>query len=566
MKRNLLAGSLLVLGLSACAPTSVEPAEDDQEEITSESSFEAQAGEILAAAYADDGPGVAAIITKNNETLFIGAQGMANIDAGQSIDDTTVFRLASITKQFSAATLLLLAEEGLVDLDAPLSTYVPHYPEPGASVAVRRLLNHTSGIPSYTGIPGWMVETNTATAYTTEEMIALFSDLPMDFEPGDRFAYNNSGYVLVGAVIEAVTGEAWADVVKSRIAEPLGLEVLQSGLEESTVARMANGYTGAENPTSAQRIHMSVPHAAGALISDVQDLADWANALHDGDVLSAESYAMMIAPTILSDGSDIDYGYGIGTSEIYGAPTIGHNGGIFGFSTDSVYLPSKDIFVGVLGNSDSFSVSPGTTAIRLAALAAGTPAPHLEQQQTELPSLESVFGIYASDEVTRTFFERDDKLFTYRQNGIEAEVFSAGENKFFYGPNSLTWFEMNVETDPVEMIFYSGATLEPDTLSRIGPVPAVVSVSAETLEPYLGDYALDIGPVAKIAAAEDGLDQGITIQVTGQPAFLLEPINETEFEVRSVGALIRFVTHDDGTVSLELEQGGGKFTGTRIGD
>lgn len=566
MKHRLLAGAIITFALAACAPAIVETETDTNADVEAESSFEAQVGEILSAAYADDGPGVAVIITKDNETIFIGAQGMADIEAGQPIADTTVFRLASITKQFSAATLLLLAEDGLVDLDAPLSTYLPDYPEPGASIPVRRLLNHTSGIPSYTSIPGWMVEANTAKEHSTEEMIALFSGLPQDFEPGERFAYNNSGYVLVGAVIEAVTGDPWADVVKSRISDPLGLSDLQSGLEEATVAGMAKGYTNAERPTGAQRIHMTVPHAAGALISDVQNLADWANALHDGDVLSAESYAAMIAPTVLNDGSEIDYGYGIGTSEIYGQPTIGHNGGIFGFSTDSVYLPSEDIFVGVLGNSDSFAVSPGTTAIRLAALAAGTPAPVHEQQETDLSALEPLFGIYASDEVTRTFFSRGDQVFTYRQNGVEAEVFSAGDDTFFYGQNSLTWFEIDGEADPKAMIFYSGASLEPETLFWTGPVPAEIKVAADLLETYLGTYALNIGPMAEIAAADGGLEQGITIQVTGQPAFLLEPLSETEFEVRSVGALIRFLTNDDGSVSMEIEQGGGTFSGTRTGD
>lgn len=324
---------------------------------------------ILQAAFAADGPGVVAIVTKNNKTVFIAGQGLANIETGTPITRDTVFRMGSITKQFSAATIMLLVEEGLIDLDAPIRTYLPDYPEPGATVSVRQLLNHTSGIPSYTAIPGVMAPENTVRELSTEQIIAIFRDKPLEFTPGENWSYSNSGYILVGALIEAVTGQSWVQVVKDRIGDPLAMNSLDSGVVEADVTQMAIGYTGQRKPEISQPIHMSYPGASGELISTVQDLADWANALHDGDVVSPDSYAQMIAPTQIGLSRTIPYGFGLVTQDFHERRVIGHNGGIFGFLAESLYFPEEDIFVAVMTNTDSPSQSPEIIARKLAELA-----------------------------------------------------------------------------------------------------------------------------------------------------------------------------------------------------
>lgn len=529
------------------------------EEATSD--FEAAADDILAAAYSPDGPGVAAIVTRNNETIYVGTIGMASIEAGTPITEDTVFRLASITKQIAAATLLLLVEDGLVDLDAPLGTYLPDYPEPGASIPVRHLLNHTSGIPSYTGIPGWMTEENTSREYSTEEMIEIFADLPAAFQPGEQLSYNNSGYVLVGAVIEAVTEKPWADVVKERIAAPLGLESLDTGLNEASIATFAVGYTNTETPSPAQKIHMSVPHAAGALVSDIEDIAAWGNALHDLEVLNEASYASMIAPTVLTSGEEDTYGFGIGTGTFLDVGTIGHNGGIFGFGTDSMYIPSEDVFVAVLGNSDSFAVWPGTALERLAALAIDKPFPTLSATDLDMDAAEPLFGVYSSADVTRSFFERDGQLFTYREGGVESEVAYAGDGVYYYGPGSLERFTFDTSSEPARMSFYTRESVSPETLTWSAPIAEEIKVDPSILETYLGTYTLDIPPIAEIAPLEGDLANGISIQLTDQPALPLQVVSDTEFAVRSAGATIRFAPTEDGRMGMTIEQGSAAYTG-----
>jgi D-alanyl-D-alanine carboxypeptidase len=256
-----------------------------------------QADAIVEAAFPADGPGAAVIITFRGETLYARGRGLADIETGRPITPATVFRLASITKQFTAAVVLQLVQDDRVSLDDPLSRFLPDYPQPGAAATVRQLLNHTSGIQSYTSIPGWMDEANNNRPYTSAEMIAVFRDLPSPTSPGQSWTYNNSGYVLLGAIIESVTGKPWHEVVAERITGPLGLGTIGYGVDRESVEAMARGYTR-ENGTvrPAMRIHMSVPHAAGALVGTIEDLARWANALHHGRVVSPVLYTAMTMP------------------------------------------------------------------------------------------------------------------------------------------------------------------------------------------------------------------------------------------------------------------------------
>jgi D-alanyl-D-alanine carboxypeptidase len=522
----------------------------------------ARADAIVAAAYPADGPGAAVIITRGGETLYRAGRGLADVEARRAIAPQTVFRLGSITKQFTAAVILQLVQEGRISLDDPLSRFLTDYPQPGASATVRQLLNHMSGIQSYTGIPGWMVEANTSRAYTTAEMIALFRDLPSPTPPGQAWAYNNSGYVLLGAIIERVTGKAWHQAVAERITGPLGLRTIGYGVDRESGPTMARGYTRAEGQVRpAQRIHMSVPHGAGALVGTVGDLAKWARALHHGRVVSPALYAAMTAPASLPEGRTHPYGFGLGLGDLRGRATIGHGGGIFGFSTDSVYIPSDDLFVAVFANSDEPASPVSLVARRLAALALGDPYPTFARAQVDARTLEPLFGVYRVGEagVSRRFFARDGKLYTIRDDGAPLEVFAAGGDRFFYGPNSLTWFR--IERRPggrhaMEMHQNGdGAAEQAVRIGDVPPEPVVALVERAVLETYVGRYTT-MGPTVDIAMDEGG---GLTVQLTDQPAIPMRAVSATEFIVEGVGA--RIVFHPDNR--LVIHQNGRELEGRR---
>lgn len=503
--------------------------------------FAQKADSYLKSAWPADGPGASVIVTEGGKTVYATGQGLADIEAKTPITPATSFRIGSITKQFSAAVLLQLVQEGKVSLDDPVSKYVPTLKQPGASATIRQILNHTSGVQSYTGIPGWMVEENTNRPYTTEQMIALFKDLPSPSKPGE-WAYNNSGYVLVGAVIEAVTGKAWHQEVEERITRPLRLETIRYGVGEAGFAGMAKGYTnGKDGPQLAHRIHMSVPHAAGALVGSVEDLAVWGQALHHGKVLGKDMYAAMIAPTALPGGKEpAPYGLGLVLEKVRGRPAIGHGGGIFGFSTESLYIPEKDVFVAVFANSDDPATSPGVAAARLAAMAIGDPYPHFEAVTTDSAALENIFGVYKTKDVERRFFARDGQLYTQRGEGPEMKVYAAGEDRFFYGPNSLTWFAIHRNSGgPHAMEMFHNGAKEGEISAWSGPVPppaAAVAVPRATLERYVGSYAIGGGAVAIAWGEGDTL----TIAPPGDTVRPLRPIDATRFSVEGVGATVTF--------------------------
>ena len=523
--------------------------------IAQPAALRARADAILNAAYPADGPGAAVIIMRQGRVIYSGGRGLADTGTQRRITPDTVFRLGSLTKQFTAAVVLQLVAEGRLSLDDPISKFFPDYPQPGARATVRQLLNHTSGIQSYTGIPGFMAGPGPAQAHTTAEMIALFRDRPSVTPPGQAWAYNNSGYVMLGAIIEHVTGKPWHQVVAERITGPLGLRSIGYGVDRESGAAMARGYTEQQGHAAPSRpIHMSVPHAAGALVGTVGDLARWSQALHHGRVVRPDLYRLMTSPTVLPDGHSQPYGFGLQMEHLRGRDSLEHSGGIFGFSTYAAYVPSDDLFVAVFANSDEAVTAPGIVTWRLAALAMGQPYPEFRQAQVEAATLAPLFGVYRVGEgtATRRFFARDGKLWTMRDGGRDLEVFAAGEDRFFYGPNSLTWFRIVRQADgaPVMEMHQDGAETA-ERAVRTGDIPPELAVSRTILQTYVGHYQTP-GPAADIALGENGV---LTIQLSGQPAIPLRPVSETEYLVQGVGARVVFHPENGQVNRFVIHQG-----------
>jgi len=550
MKLSMLASAAMALAIAV--PAHAVPAD-----------FQAKADALLKASFPADGPGAAVIVTDDGRTVYAAGRGLADVETKRPITADTVFRMGSITKQFSAAIVLQLAAEGKLSLDDKLSKFLPDYPKPGADATVTQLLNHTVGVQSYTAIPGFMAGDAPAKAVTTEQLIAMFKDMPSPSKPGEKYEYNNSGYVLVGAVIEKVTGKPWHQVVEERIARPLGLKSVRYGVLENETANMAAGYTRRDGKVMpAKAIHMSIPHAAGALIGTVEDLARWTAALHGGKVIPAEWHARMVTPTKLPDGTIEQYGFGIGNRDVRGRKAIGHGGGIFGFVTDSIYLPEEDLFVAVFTNSDEPQTDPGMVMLKLAALAVEDPFPAFEKTALDAKAVDPWLGIYKVANGERRLFMRDGRLFTQRSGGPELEAVSAGNGRYFY-ETSLTWFELKRDPagTPVMAMYQQGAKTAEETM-RVGPIPPepkVVDVPRATLASYAGTYQSPIGTFT-VALPDNG---PMTVQLTGQPAIPVQALSETEFRAVGVDARILFQSEGGTVTGLVLKQGGRELPAKR---
>ena len=526
--------------------------------------FQAKTDAYLRSVYPADGPGAAVIVVEHGKVVYLTGQGLADVANKHKIEPNTVFRLGSLTKQFTASVILQLNQDGKLSLSDRISKYLPGYPEPGASATIAQLLNHTSGIKNFTEIHRWMLGGNRARPVTTAQLIDAFKNEPLDFAPGTHWHYDNSGYVLLGAIIEKITGKPWYVAVQSRLLEPLKLRSIRYGVEESSTPFMALGYSEEGGKiVPAKPLHMSNPHAAGSLIGSVIDFARWNQALHHGRVLSARQYAGMIAPTKLPDGTLVPYGFGMGLGKLRGNETLLHSGHTAGFDTSTIYVPKDDLFVAAFTNSDH-PATPATVArMVIAALALGQPFPEFHKRPVSVSEVEPLLGVYALTRGERRFFMKDGRLFTRRTGASDEEAFAAGHDRFFYGPTTLSWFE--VRRDPAGrhvMTMYAGPEQEAETATRIGPISAEASVSVgrSQLERYVGSYKTD-QRLAKVAIGEDG---GLTLQVGSQSPRRLLPVSETEFRVEGVDAKVVFHSAAGAVSDLTFQQGDHQIRAERV--
>lgn len=286
----------------------------------------------------------AVIVTKQRKTLLCQGFGLANRELEVPNTPHTKFRLGSITKQFTAMAVSILQEQGKLKVDDLISKHLDQTPPSWEKVSIRHLLNHTSGIPSYTGFPQMMSRTVRQTA-TIDEVIATFRDKDLEFQPGERFTYSNSAYVLLGKIIERAAGQDYEAFLREAVFRPLEMDDTGYDHNGTILPGRAAGYVKTpEGLANAPFIDMTWPHAAGALYSTVNDMARWDEALCEGKLITAESYQAMF-----TSGKG-DYGFGWFIRDREGHKEIGHGGGIHGFSTSILRYPDDKVCVVVLSN------------------------------------------------------------------------------------------------------------------------------------------------------------------------------------------------------------------------
>jgi len=302
------------------------------------------------------------LVAEKGKVILKKGYGLANMEWNIPNTADTRFRLGSITKQFTSMLIMQLVEQGKIKLDAPLSTYLPDYrKDTGSKVTIHQLLNHTSGIPSYTGIPGFFAN-EVRDPYTPDEFIRKYCSGELEFEPGAKFKYNNSGYFILGAVIEHVTGKPYAVVLREKIFSPLGMDASGYDLHTPIITKRAAGYQkGLNGYVNAPYLDMSIPYAAGSLYSTVEDLYIWDRALYTDKLLSPKMKAKLFTPYMKGYG----YGWGIGTREIGSRKvnTIGHGGGIHGFNTLITRYVDQQHLVVLLNNTGGTKLGEMTAQI-----------------------------------------------------------------------------------------------------------------------------------------------------------------------------------------------------------
>lgn len=513
--------------------------------------------------YKADEPGATVIVTRDGATVFRKAYGMADTANKQVMDAAMTLRLGSITKQFTAVAILMLADEGKLALTDDITRFLPDYPTQGKKITIEHLLTHTSGIQSYTGKPAYM-ETM-AMDFTVNQMIDGFKNDPMLFAPGERFDYNNSGYFLLGAIIEKISGQSYAKFLEQRIFIPLGMtHTAYEGNERSKGLRAAGHSKGEAAYGPAMRLSMTQPYAAGSLVSSVDDLARWENAIAAGKLLKAASWKKAFTPYTLTNGKSTGYGYGWEIGSLNGASKIAHGGGINGFSTYALRVPEKKVFVAVLSNTESGGTQPQMVATKVAAIAIGKPFPEHKAVTVAPEVLQEYVGVYTIDDKnTRTIRLEDGKLTMQRTGRERLPLTAYKENAFFFQDSLATLEFVRDAKGDVTALAMTNDGGDPLIQARTAAKPVertAVKIAAATFDSYLGRYQL--APGFLIEVKRDG--DKMVAQGTGQPAFEIFPLSETTFFAKVVDAEFHFERAADGAMQLVLNQGGRKMPGKRI--
>jgi len=510
-------------------------------------------------------PGAAIIVLKDGKPLLRKGYGMADLELGVPIAPDMVFRIGSVTKQFTAVAILQLVQQGKIALDDDITKFLPDYPTAGRKITVQHLLTHTSGIKSFTSMPSYAA--GMRQDISVKEMIDRFKGEPLEFNPGERWNYSNSGYFLLGAIIERASGMTYEQYLEKNVFQALGMKRTYYGSESRLIPRRVRGYEALDDGSgfrNSEYLSMTQPYAAGSLLSTVDDLARWDAALLDGKLVDRKLLDRAWTGHKLPDGAQTKYGYGWSVDDFHGFHFIEHGGGINGFASFVLRIPEEKIFVAVLTNDASHEPEPEYVAAVLATTAAGKP---FEQKPVSLTAeeLERYAGVYKFDSgAMRTIVVENGRIFSQRSGGPKFEILPVGDGKFIFR-NAFTTLTFSTGADgKIAKVVFGGKSALDETglLTAEKPIERKeIALDAEKLARYAGRFELAPGFVLTITSEGDRLFG----QATGQPKTELFAQSDTEFFLKVVDAQLTFTLGADGRASaLVLHQGGEEMSAKKL--
>jgi CubicO group peptidase (beta-lactamase class C family) len=355
MNRRIVA--VCIAGLCAAAPAARQPGDLNSKAGAIEAivSRPIEAGQVA---------GASLVVAERGQTILAKSFGKADLELDVPMPDDASFEIGSVTKQFTAASILLLTERGKLTLDDEVTKYLPDYPTHGQRITIRHLLTHTSGIKGYTEMKefGDLMPLRKP----ADTIVKMFGAQPLDFAPGEAMVYNNSAYFLLGLIIEKLSGVSYSDFVQANIFDKVGMKNSYYCSESAIHHHHAHGYDTLGDALILKGAISHVwPFSAGSLCSTAADLTTWLAALHGGKVLSAESYRAMTTPATLNDGTKLRYGFGLALASPHGHRSIAHGGGINGFLSEAAYYPESGLSVVLLLNTAG-PVNPSQLATEIA--------------------------------------------------------------------------------------------------------------------------------------------------------------------------------------------------------
>jgi CubicO group peptidase (beta-lactamase class C family) len=523
-----------------------------------------------------------ALVADASGVVFKKGYGYANFEWQIPNAPDVRFRLGSITKQFTSMVVMQLVSEGKIKLDGKITDYLPDYrKDTGDRVTIKHLLNHTSGIPSYTSQPGFFAEVS-RDPYSVPDFVKKFASGDLEFEPGSKWSYNNSGYFLLGAIIEKVTGKPYAEVLQERIFTPLGMKSSGYDLASPILPKRASGYQLAGGTyVNAPYLDMSIPYAAGSLYSTVEDLYLWDRALYTDKLLREDLKQQLFTPTLQNYG----FGWSIRKTQLDDGKaeveTIRHNGGINGFNTVLVRVPDRKELVVLLDNTSRGDKLDALAASIVSILHDVEPRQPRKSIVDELQKSTNGAAIVSKyRELRKTspdeydFNEADLNLLGYSmlsQGQIDdaIEVFKLNVEMY---PKSFNPYDSLGEAyaakgDKARAIenYRKSYELNAENKNALEAIarlekPAAPVEMKYPLEAFVGRY--ELAPTFILSFfIEDGK---LVTQATGQPKLNLTADSATEFSVVGVPARVAFEMDGTKAKAVTLHQGGREMKAKRI--
>lgn len=518
-------------------------------------SLEERFDEILKKEYPASEPGATALVSVDSEVVYRKAFGKANLELDVPMNTDMVFKIGSMTKQFTSVGILMLKEEGKLQLQDLISTYIENFPN-GDNITIHHLLTHTSGISNNITVNPWnqlMLKKD----FEPLEFIDYFKEEPKVSEPGEAYEYNNFGYIILGAIIENITEQSYADFLRINIFEPLGMNHTQYGSHSAIISNRAYGYEKRNVFVNAQYISMTQPYAAGSLMSTVDDLFLWQQALHAGEIIKKENLDLAFVNYQLNNGEKINYGYGWFIDEVQGVKTHEHGGGIPGYSSYLLHLPSENVFVTILSNGGVF---PRKIAVEMAAIAIGKPYETPKSVATEYEKIKNWVGQYTfTDGTSRTIFLNEGFLYYILPNGTEIRMLPVSNSSFLL-ENTFTQVDFKMSEDKLVNMYTKNRSSEKVAIKEFTKHEEI-DLPAKAMKKFVGEYQL----FSDFSLTINLVNGQLQSTGTGQEALDIFPESPTRFFFKSIDAFIDFYLDASGNCSsLEITQDGRTYSGKRV--
>ncbi len=507
---------------------------------------------IISEQFKPNETGCVALVAEKGKIIYKKAFGMANIELDVPMKTDMVFRVGSITKQFTAISILQLMEKRKLTLQDKITTHIPGYPEDGNKITIEHLLTHTSGIVNITSMKNF--PDLKRKDLKTDEVIDFFKNEPLEFEPGTKWSYSNSGYILLGYIVEKVSGLSYGKYLEENIFKPCHMTGSFLDNHAVIIRNRASGYAKDSAQTiNAEFISMTIPHGAGGIVSTAEDLFRWNRALVSYKLVTRSTLEKAFKRQQLPDGKDTDYGYGWFFLNIQGHPTVEHGGGIEGFLASSIYLPNEDVFVAVLSNSTG--QSPEFVSAKLAAVSIGKPY-FYKEVKLDSALEQSQLGVYENDEGSlMNIYVEAGKMYSEFQDGNKIHLKPFGEGKYFFHDFFSTLI-FKKSTDNKISYAYAVSRFEKSRSWKRTDKPfssrAEVTVPETILEQYAGDY--QVSPTFSLTIVKEG--NRLFAQGPGQPKQELFGESHTKFYLKTMPIQIEFHRGASGNVEkLAIYQG-----------